>query len=66
MDKVISGRIFNIHEIFVSLQGEGTRAGMLCLFIRLQGCNLNCEWCDTKYATSKNSEESITYDMMKL
>jgi 7-carboxy-7-deazaguanine synthase len=62
MDKVISGRIFNINEIFVSLQGEGTRAGMLCLFIRLQGCNLNCEWCDTKYATSKNSEESITYE----
>lgn len=41
---------FNISEIFYSIQGEGTRAGMPCVFVRLQGCNLNCSWCDTKYA----------------
>lgn len=41
---------FDISEIFYSIQGEGTRAGLPCVFVRLQGCNLNCSWCDTKYA----------------
>jgi 7-carboxy-7-deazaguanine synthase len=40
----------NVNEIFTSIQGEGTRAGMPCLFIRLQGCRLRCVWCDTPYA----------------
>jgi 7-carboxy-7-deazaguanine synthase len=40
----------NVNEIFSSVQGEGTRAGMPCLFIRLQGCRLRCVWCDTPYA----------------
>ncbi len=39
-----------IAEIFKSLQGEGKNQGRVCLFIRLAGCNLNCTWCDTKYA----------------
>ncbi|HUL35881.1 MAG TPA: radical SAM protein [Candidatus Eisenbacteria bacterium] len=39
-----------ITEIFKSIQGEGTRAGQPCLFIRLTGCNLRCTWCDTAYA----------------
>jgi 7-carboxy-7-deazaguanine synthase len=42
--------IFNISEIFYSIQGEGTRSGLPCVFVRLQGCNLNCSWCDTEYA----------------
>ncbi|MDD4251223.1 MAG: radical SAM protein [Candidatus ainarchaeum sp.] len=40
----------NINEIFCSRQGEGTQTGELTTFIRLSGCNLNCAWCDTKYA----------------
>jgi 7-carboxy-7-deazaguanine synthase len=39
-----------ITEIFKSIQGEGTRAGLPCIFIRLTGCNLRCRWCDTAYA----------------
>lgn len=40
----------NINEIFYSVQGEGTRVGMPCVFVRLQGCKLRCTWCDTPYA----------------
>jgi len=39
-----------ITEIFKSIQGEGTRAGLSCIFVRLTGCNLRCTWCDTAYA----------------
>ena len=40
----------NITEIFHSIQGESTRAGQPCVFIRLTGCPLRCTWCDTTYA----------------
>jgi 7-carboxy-7-deazaguanine synthase len=39
-----------ITEIFRSIQGESTRAGLPCIFVRLTGCNLRCVWCDTAYA----------------
>src|SRR5215469_13504656 len=42
--------IMVIAEIFKSIQGEGTRAGLPCIFVRLTGCNLRCTWCDTAYA----------------
>lgn len=39
-----------ITEIFRSIQGESTHAGLPCTFIRLTGCNLRCTWCDTEYS----------------
>jgi 7-carboxy-7-deazaguanine synthase len=39
-----------ITEIFKSIQGESTHAGLPCIFVRFTGCNLRCTWCDTAYA----------------
>lgn len=41
---------FKVNETFFSIQGEGSRAGRLCFFIRLAGCPLRCVYCDTTYA----------------
>lgn len=40
----------NVIEIFKSIEGEGIRAGLPAVFIRLAGCNLRCSYCDTKYS----------------
>ena len=48
-----------ITEIFRSIQGEGTRAGLPCIFIRLTGCNLRCTWCDTAYAFHGGTKMSV-------
>ncbi len=39
-----------VSEIFLSIQGEGTRAGRPCVFVRFTGCDLRCVYCDTAYA----------------
>lgn len=48
-----------ITEIFRSIQGESTRAGLPCSFIRLTGCSLRCVWCDTAYAFHGGREISV-------
>src|SRR5438046_10455185 len=39
-----------VNEIYLSLQGESTFAGLPCVFVRLTACNLRCSYCDTAYA----------------
>jgi 7-carboxy-7-deazaguanine synthase len=48
-----------ITEIFKSIQGEGTRAGLPCIFVRLTSCNLRCTWCDTAYAFHGGQKMSV-------
>jgi len=47
--------MFNIVEKFLSIDGEGPSSGELATFIRFQGCNLRCSWCDTTYSWDKES-----------
>jgi 7-carboxy-7-deazaguanine synthase len=42
--------MLTVNEIFHSIQGESTRAGERCVFVRLTACDLRCSWCDTPYA----------------
>jgi 7-carboxy-7-deazaguanine synthase len=49
-----------VAEIFRSLQGEGKDQGLITTFVRLAGCNLDCRWCDTRYARSGG--EDLTRD----
>jgi 7-carboxy-7-deazaguanine synthase len=44
-----------IHEIYASVQGESTFAGLPCTFVRTTGCNLRCTWCDTPQAFYKGT-----------
>ena len=48
-----------ITEVFHSVQGESTFAGLPCVFVRLTGCPLRCTWCDTDYAFSGGTDRSI-------
>jgi len=45
----VSDRYLAVSELFYSIQGESTRAGLPCAFIRLAGCNLRCRYCDSAY-----------------
>lgn len=51
-----------VNEIFYSIDGEGYRTGELAVFIRLAGCNLNCSYCDTKYALKSNMGTKMEID----
>jgi 7-carboxy-7-deazaguanine synthase len=51
--------VLKVNEIFHSIQGESTRAGEPCVFVRLTGCNLRCVWCDTAYAFHEGSEMTV-------
>lgn len=53
-----------VSEIFFSIQGESTYAGLPCVFIRLAGCNLKCRWCDTTYAQPSDAGEELSIDQI--
>ena len=50
MARVVKEDSLVIHEIYASIQGESTFAGLPCTFVRTTGCNLRCSWCDTTQA----------------
>lgn len=52
--------MLNISEIFCSIQGESTYTGLPCIFIRLAGCNLRCDYCDSTY--SYKSKITLSFD----
>jgi 7-carboxy-7-deazaguanine synthase len=51
--------MLTINEIFYSIQGESTRAGQPCVFVRLTACDLRCSWCDTPYAFDEGRKMSL-------
>src|ERR1700740_3739164 len=58
-----------ITEIYKSIQGESTYAGIPCVFVRLAGCNLRCTWCDSEYTFTggrKLSEDAIVAEVQRL
>src|SRR5437588_1011527 len=48
-----------INEIYLSLQGESTFAGLPCIFIRLTACDLRCSYCDTAYAFTEGKKRTL-------
>jgi len=60
--------MLDLSEIFLSIQGESTYAGLPCIFIRLAGCNLRCSYCDSEYsydASFQRTPEAITEEIQK-
>src|SRR5512140_1884465 len=48
-----------VNEIYLSLQGESTFAGLPCVFVRLTACDLRCSYCDTAYAFREGQKQSL-------
>jgi 7-carboxy-7-deazaguanine synthase len=62
-------RLMQITEIYKSLQGESTHAGLPCIFVRLTGCNLRCSWCDSEfsfYGGKKMSLQEVLTEVARL
>lgn len=55
----IRNSMLTVNEIFYSIQGESTRIGRPCVFVRLTACDLRCSWCDTPYAFHEGAKRSL-------
>jgi len=55
-----------VNEIYLSLQGESTFAGLPCIFIRLTACDLRCSYCDTAYAFTKGKKMTLEKILAKV
>ena len=53
-------------EIFTSIQGESTIQGTPTVFVRLAGCNLDCQWCDSRYARTGGTDRDISEVMTEI
>lgn len=51
--------MLKVNEIYYSIQGESSKAGLPCVFVRLTYCNLRCSYCDTEYAFYEGTDKSI-------
>ena len=51
--------MLKVNEIYFSVQGESSRAGLPCVFVRLTYCNLRCTYCDTEYAFYEGEDRSV-------
>jgi len=58
--------MLKINEIFYSIQGESSKSGMPCVFIRLTYCNLRCSYCDTDYSFHEGKDMSIDQILTKI
>jgi 7-carboxy-7-deazaguanine synthase len=52
--------VLTVNEVFYSIQGESTRAGEACVFVRLTACDLRCSWCDTTYAFLEGRKRTVS------
>ncbi len=55
--------LLRVSELFYSIQGESTRAGLPCVFIRLCGCNLRCSYCDSRYTWDEEGRQMSIADI---
>jgi 7-carboxy-7-deazaguanine synthase len=64
--KRLDGMTLLVNEIFFSIQGESTWAGLPFVFIRLTGCNLRCRYCDTRYAYAQGERLEVDDVLQKV
>lgn len=61
----MNNRRLTVCELFYSIQGESSRAGLPCAFVRLSGCNLRCRYCDSSYAWEEPGRETSLADILQ-
>lgn len=54
--------LYPVNELFETIQGEGINTGLPAIFIRLQGCNVGCVWCDTKHTWALEDRHEVNSD----